>query len=69
MPERLTWDRQQETTVGELLKERSEAEEKEKAQTKKWKKRRVNISKELTISLILRKLLSCCLGDRCDRDP
>lgn len=56
MPERLTWDRQQETTVGELLKERSEAEEKEKAKAKKWKKRIVNISKELTISLILRKL-------------
>ena len=56
MPERLTWYRQQETTVGELLKERSEAEEKEKAKAKKWKKRIVNISKELTISLILRKL-------------
>ena len=57
MPERLTWDRQQETTVGELLKERSEAEEKEKAKAKKMEKRIVNISKELTISLILRKLL------------
>ena len=56
MPERLTWDRQQETTVGELLKERSEAEEKEKAKAKKMEKRIVNISKELTISLILRKL-------------
>ena len=56
MPERLTWDRQQETTVGKLLKERSEAEEKEKAKAKKMEKRIVNISKELTISLILRKL-------------
>jgi hypothetical protein len=57
MPERLTWDRQQETTVGELLKERSEAEEQEKAKAKEMEKRIVNISKELTISLILRKLL------------
>ena len=39
MPERLTWDRQQETTVGELLKERSEAEEKEKAKAKKMEKK------------------------------
>ena len=34
IPERLTWDRQQETTVGGLLKERSEAEEKENAKAK-----------------------------------
>ena len=39
MPEWLTWDRQQETTVGELLKERSEAEEKEKAKAKKMEKK------------------------------
>ena len=39
MPERLTWDQQQETTVGELLKERSEAEEKEKAKAKKMEKK------------------------------
>ncbi len=38
MPKWLTWDQQQETTVGELLKESSEAEEKEKAKAKKWKK-------------------------------
>ena len=40
-----------------MLKERSEAEEKEKAKAKKMEKRIVNISKELTISLILRKVL------------
>ena len=39
MPERLTWHRQLETTVGESLKERSEAEEKEKAKAKKWKEK------------------------------
>ena len=38
MPERLTWDRQQETTVGELLKESSKAEGNENAKAKKWKK-------------------------------
>ncbi len=35
----------------------NEAEEKEKEKAKKMKKRIVNISKEPTISLILRKLL------------
>ena len=39
IPEQLTWDQQQETTVGELLKERSEAEEKEKAKAKKMEKK------------------------------
>ncbi len=39
MQERLTWDWQQETTVGELLKESSEAEEKEKSKSKKMEKK------------------------------
>ena len=56
MPEWFTWDQQQQTKVGELLKENAEAEEMEK-KTQKRKKRIVNISKERTISLILRKLL------------
>ena len=56
MPERFTWDQQQQTKVGELLKENSEAEEREKENAKK-EKRIVNLSKERTISLILRMLL------------
>ncbi len=38
MPEWFTWDQQQQTKVGELLKESSEAEEKEKEKAKKGKK-------------------------------